>query len=75
MVLDPLPATATLNDRVRHGQSTPSGELYLRPGKYRLNISDKDAHTLFRQSININATPRTARTAPAATSSTSLPSP
>jgi len=75
MVLDPLPATATLNDRVRHGQSIPSGELYLRPGKYRLNISDKDAYTLFRQNIVINAVPGTAPTVPAATSSTSLPSP
>ncbi len=57
MVLDPLPQVATINDRVRQGQGTPSAELYLRPGKYRLNISDTEAHTLFRQDININAAP------------------
>jgi hypothetical protein len=30
-----------------------SGELYLRPGTYRLRISDIDARTLFRQDIRV----------------------
>lgn len=74
MVLDPLPATATLNDRVRHGQSAPSGELYLRPGKYRLSISDENARTLFRQNISISA-PGAVPTPPPAADSASPPQP
>ncbi len=75
MVLDPLPAIATLNDRVRQGQGTPSGELYLRPGKYRLSISDVDAHVIFRRDINVNASPAAAPTTPAPATPSSAPLP
>lgn len=71
LVLDPLPATATLNDRIRQGQGAPSGELYLRPGKYRLSLSDAGAHTLFRQDINVSAPPQDAPAMQPAVSSTS----
>lgn len=53
MVLDPVPLTATVNDRVRQGQGAPMGELYLRPGKYDLDISIEDGSTVFRQSITV----------------------
>ncbi|MEO5812553.1 MAG: hypothetical protein ABIU96_07465 [Rhodanobacter sp.] len=74
MVLDPLPPLATLNDRVRQGQGAPIGELYLRPGKYRLTISDTSTHTLFRKDITINAPP-VAAPAPAPTASARSTSP
>ena len=70
LVLDPLPATATMNDRVRQGQGAPSAELYLRPGRYRLSFSDANARTLFRQEINVDSLPGLAPAArPAASSS------
>lgn len=55
MVLDPVPLMATLNDRVRQGQGAPVGELYLRPGKYKLSMSDTEAQLLFQQDISVPA--------------------
>lgn len=75
MVLDPLPAIATLNDRVRQGLGAPSGELYLRPGKYRLSMSDSNTSTLFRQSIHIDAGADTPPAAPPAAGSALPPQP
>ncbi len=71
LVLDPLPATATMNDRVRQGQGAPSAELYLRPGRYRLSFSDANARALFRQEINVDAPPGLAPATQPAASSTS----
>jgi hypothetical protein len=55
-VLDPVPLNALPNESVRYGQGMPISEFYLRPGRYRLRISDQNDHDLFRQDINVPAT-------------------
>lgn len=55
LMLDPVPATATLNDRIRQGQGSPVAELYLRPGKYKLSFTDENGHALYQQDINTAA--------------------
>ncbi|MEO8808777.1 MAG: hypothetical protein ABI386_00840 [Rhodanobacter sp.] len=55
MVLDPVPLNATLTDRVRQGQAAPMGELYLRPGRYKLTIDDQSDNQIFAQTITVPA--------------------
>ncbi len=59
MVLDLIPLT-TIGDikfTTSGSKVTPTGELYLRPGNYRLSVTDEDNRTLSRQSIKIKASP------------------
>jgi hypothetical protein len=55
MELDQVP----LSDSAAHipvftsNQQTPSGNLYLRPGKYQLSFSDKDGRVLHREDIAV----------------------
>jgi hypothetical protein len=51
MVLDPLPLTPTLGERIRQGAGAPAGELYLRPGNYELSATGKDDQPIFNQHI------------------------
>lgn len=53
MALDPVPLGATTEERVSNGFIMPVGDLYLRPGKYRLTYSDENAQRLFQQDITV----------------------
>jgi len=53
VALDPVPLNATLHDRIRQGLGPPVGELYLRPGQYKLTIDDKNDHQIFAQAITV----------------------
>ncbi len=53
MVLDPVPLNALSSERVVTDAKVPFGELYLRPGKYRLSYTDADATRLFSRTITI----------------------
>ncbi len=57
MVLDPVPLNATPRDRVLNGMEATPGELYLRPGRYRLTMSDEQDQTLFSQNIDVPESP------------------
>ncbi|MEW5315752.1 MAG: hypothetical protein WDW38_007158 [Sanguina aurantia] len=56
MVLDPLPLSPTMGERIRQGSGAPVGELYLRPGEYELSAVGKDDETLMSQHITVAAT-------------------
>ncbi|MGH8211678.1 MAG: hypothetical protein ACREPP_00445 [Rhodanobacteraceae bacterium] len=60
MVLDPVPLTTIGNIEVTTSDTkvTPSGELYLRPGNYRLSVTDEN-RTFVRRSIKVTAAPVT----------------
>jgi len=53
LVLDPIPLNAMPSERISTGRMPPFGELYLRPGRYRVTYTDVDANTLFVQDIDI----------------------
>ncbi len=53
LVLDPVPLNALASERVRSNAIPPYGELYLRPGKYRLTYTDVDATKLYSRNITI----------------------
>jgi hypothetical protein len=53
LVLDPVPLNALSSERVVTDAKVPFGELYLRPGKYRLSYTDADATRLFSRTITI----------------------
>lgn len=55
MVLDPLPLSPTMGDRIRQGSAAPVGELYLRPGEYELSAVGKDDETLMSQHLTVAA--------------------
>jgi hypothetical protein len=57
MVLDVIPLTTVGEIKVTTSGSnvTPSGELYLRPGNYRLSVTDENNSTITRQSITVRA--------------------
>ncbi|HEY8682343.1 MAG TPA: hypothetical protein VIM06_04170 [Rhodanobacter sp.] len=55
LVLDPIPLNDTQEDHVRFHQSAPLGTLYLRPGKYKLTMTDQKNHVLFEQDITVPA--------------------
>jgi hypothetical protein len=57
MVLDPLPLTPTLGERIRQGAGAPASELYLRPGDYELSATGKDDKPIFNQHIEIPDNP------------------
>ncbi|HJU08918.1 MAG TPA: hypothetical protein VJ727_10615 [Rhodanobacteraceae bacterium] len=57
MVLDVIPLTMFGNVRITTSNSSvPSGELYLRPGNYRLSVSDENSRLIARQSITVAET-------------------
>ena len=53
LALDPVPLNAVPMDRIKFMSGAPFGELYLRPGNYRLLYSDVDSRTLATQDITI----------------------
>jgi hypothetical protein len=56
MVLDQIPLAEASNVRVTtSSQGTPSANLYLRPGKYRLRFSSEDGNLLYQQNITVPA--------------------
>lgn len=55
MVLDALPLSPTMGDRIWQGSAPPVGELYLRPGEYELSAIGKEDKPVFSQHITINA--------------------
>ncbi|MGH8163304.1 MAG: hypothetical protein ACREP1_03095, partial [Rhodanobacteraceae bacterium] len=56
VALDPVSLMETDRDRVSQDyDKTPSSELYLRPGRYRLTAVDADGHVLTRQNIAVGA--------------------
>jgi hypothetical protein len=57
MVLDPLPLTPSVGDRIRQGQGSPASDLYLRPGKYDITAGGKDGQIFYSQSITIPESP------------------
>jgi hypothetical protein len=52
LLLDP-PTAYTRNDHVRPVQGATSSELYLRPGKYKLSVSDASGRVFSRRSITV----------------------
>jgi hypothetical protein len=68
LVLDLIPLT-TIGDikfTTSGSRATPSSELYLRPGNYRLKVTDENNRILSRESISVKALP-TAIAGPTAT--------
>ncbi|MER3546097.1 MAG: hypothetical protein C4338_00290, partial [Rhodanobacteraceae bacterium] len=57
MVLDviPLMMVGSIKVTTSGANVTPSGELYLRPGSYRLSVTDENDRTLMRQTIMVRA--------------------
>ncbi|MGB3269346.1 MAG: hypothetical protein WBA65_05270 [Rhodanobacter sp.] len=55
MVLDPVPLNALSSERVVTDAKVPFGELYLRPGKYRLSYTDANATRLFTRTVTIRS--------------------
>lgn len=56
MVFDPIPELeAQPIEKVRPANGATAGELYLRPGQYRLSASDAEGRTLSRQTITVTA--------------------
>ena len=55
LVLDPVKYAHSNQDRLFQGKPDAHGNLYLRPGAYRLSGVDADNHSLFRQTINVRA--------------------
>lgn len=58
MVLDPVPLM-TINDiKITTGDySIPIGQLYLRPGRYRLTVSDEEGHRIGGTAISVSRSP------------------
>lgn len=56
MVLDQASLTISSHVRVNSNeQGTPTGDLYLRPGKYRLRYSSEDGSRIYQQNIVVPA--------------------
>jgi hypothetical protein len=56
MVLDPVPLMTVDNVKISTGDyNTPAGQLYLRPGRYRLTATDENGNVLARQEITVKA--------------------
>lgn len=55
LVIDPTPLNAIPDDRIRYHKAMPDGELYLRPGSYKLRIVGESNQTIFQQNINVTA--------------------
>jgi hypothetical protein len=53
LVLDPMNATNRVNEKVFTGQVETHGNLYLRPGRYRITGVDRDNHSLARRDVTI----------------------
>ncbi|CAM5507458.1 Kynureninase [Rhodanobacter lindaniclasticus] len=67
MVLDPVPLNALSSERVVTDSKVPFGELYLRPGTYRVVYCDENNATLFSQNVTIKGhSPRPPRSQPRA---------
>ncbi len=68
MVLDVIPLMMVGHIEVTTSDAsvTPSGELYLRPGRYRLSVTDESNHTVARQTIVVRPDTEQVGTADAA---------
>lgn len=55
MLFDPPPNPPPQSDRLRAGRGATSGELWLRPGVYRLRLTGADARILLRRNITVRA--------------------
>lgn len=55
LLFDPPPNPPPLHDRVRPLRGATSGELYLRPGNYRLRITNGDGRVSVNQNVHIQA--------------------
>lgn len=60
LVLDPVKDAQNLDDRFLQQRSDPVGDLYLRPGSYRITGLDADNRTLFRQNVVVGDKARAA---------------
>jgi hypothetical protein len=59
-VLDPVKAAERLTDRLSMGQAVVHGNLYLRPGRYRVTAIDSDNRQISRSDVTIGADGRVA---------------
>jgi hypothetical protein len=57
LVLDPIPLNTIVHEHITNGHSFPTGELYLRPGKYKLTFTAEDAAMLYQQDITVGDQP------------------
>lgn len=56
MALDPVPLISTPQEHISlNYNNTPSTELYLRPGRYRLTAVDENGRVLTSENISVNA--------------------
>jgi hypothetical protein len=53
LVLDPMNASNRVNEKVFTGDVEVHGNLYLRPGRYRVTGVDRDTHSLARKEVTI----------------------
>lgn len=53
LVLNPIPPNVAASERARRTQTEPTGDLYLRPGRYRLTATGIDNRVLNRQDITV----------------------
>lgn len=60
MVLDPVKYAQNNEERLFQGKPDARGNLYLRPGTYRLSGRDSDNRLLFNQTITVRANSRSA---------------
>jgi len=60
LVLDPINAINRVNDKVIQGQIEVHGNLYLRPGRYRITGVDRENHSLARKDVTIGSGDATA---------------
>lgn len=54
LMLDPVPFNANQDDRILYNKIEPNGELYLRPGRYRLTYTDQKNQVVLEQNIAIS---------------------
>jgi len=56
MVLDPVPLMTIDDIKITTGNySIPTGQLYLRPGRYRLTITDDEGHRIGNSTITVDS--------------------
>ena len=53
LVLDPIPLNTIVHEHITNGHTSPTSELYLRPGKYKLTYTAEDASMLYQQDITV----------------------
>jgi len=57
LVLDPIPLNTIVHEHITNGHTSPTSELYLRPGKYKLTYTAEDASMLYQQDITVGDQP------------------